>query len=133
MSKYFAGPYDPTAHTFSGDIDKLFAKREVEVVFGGPQNGMFFTEGPTWIPKENALLFSELPSDRTYKWTKEEGVKLFIERAGGYDGTNSPRYEERQVPGTNGMALHGDTLYMCQHSTGRLSKINLKDVPKEVT
>ena len=30
--------------------------------------GFGFTEGPVWIPSDNALLFSDTPGSRTHRW-----------------------------------------------------------------
>jgi gluconolactonase len=30
--------------------------------------GFGFTEGPLWIPHDNALLFSDIPANRMHRW-----------------------------------------------------------------
>src|SRR5690606_29477901 len=30
--------------------------------------GFVFTEGPVWVPFDNALLFSDIPENRSYRW-----------------------------------------------------------------
>lgn len=79
---YFFGPFRPEKVQFLGDVDSVLAKRELEVV----QSGFFFTEGPTWLPDEDALLFSDIPHDRIYRWTKSGGAEVFLENSGGFDG-----------------------------------------------
>ena len=36
-----------------------------------------FTEGPVWLPDKKCLLFSDIPADTIYRWSKDDGLKVF--------------------------------------------------------
>jgi gluconolactonase len=38
--------------------------------------GYEFTEGPVWDPQQNCLLFSDIPGDARWKWTRAGGMEL---------------------------------------------------------
>jgi len=39
-------------------------------------SGYQFTEGPVWVPEQNCLLFSDIPGDARWRWTRAEGMTL---------------------------------------------------------
>jgi len=51
-----------------------------------------------------------------------------VEGSGGYDGENVEDYDKLFEPGSNGMALAGDDLYICQHPTHRIARMKLAEV-----
>ena len=38
--------------------------------------GYEFTEGPVWVPAENALLFHDIPGDTRWRWTEKGGMEV---------------------------------------------------------
>ncbi len=44
-----------------------------------------FTEGPVWHP-DGYLLFSDIPANRTYKWTSDGGAEIWREPTGNANG-----------------------------------------------
>ena len=40
---------------------------------------MKFTEGPVWLPKEEKLVFSDIPSEKLMEWSEAGGLKVFRE------------------------------------------------------
>lgn len=40
-------------------------------------SGMAFTEGPVWIPRENKLIFSDIPNSKLMQWSEAEGLSVF--------------------------------------------------------
>src|SRR5262249_43222196 len=48
--------------------------------------GFLFTEGPLWDPREGALLFSDIPADRIYRWKEGEAAVVFREPSGKSNG-----------------------------------------------
>lgn len=46
--------------------------------------GLEFTEGPLWY--EGRLVFSDIPADRVYEWTSEDGHSVFVEPSGHANG-----------------------------------------------
>ena len=38
---------------------------------------MKFTEGPAWLPKEQTLVFSDIPNSRLMQWSEKDGLSVF--------------------------------------------------------
>jgi gluconolactonase len=49
-----------------------------------------FTEGPVWLP-EGALLFSDIPASRIYRWTPQGGAQVWREPSGNSNGLTLDR------------------------------------------
>lgn len=72
--------------------------------------GFGFTEGPVWLPGENALLFSDIPGNRIYRW--EPNGKLSIYREPSHN--------------SNGLTLDPlGRLIACEHGTRRVTRTEL--------
>jgi gluconolactonase len=70
-------------------------------------SGFEFTEGPLWLP-EGVLLFSDIPANRIYRWTSDEGVVVWREPSGN----------------SNGLTLDDQNrLIICEHGHRRVSRI----------
>jgi len=39
-------------------------------------DGFWFTEGPAWNPVEQALVFSDIPGDKRFRWSEAGGLEL---------------------------------------------------------
>jgi len=39
--------------------------------------GMQFTEGPVWLPGEQALVFSDIPASRLMRWSEADGLSVY--------------------------------------------------------
>jgi gluconolactonase len=71
--------------------------------------GFTFTEGPVWNPKEQFLLFSDMPGDTRRRWDESSGVQVVA----------SPSNKG------NGMTLDADgRLLVCEHSTSSLVRMD---------
>lgn len=46
--------------------------------------GLEFTEGPLWY--DGRLVFSDIPADKVYQWTSEQGHNVFLEPSGHANG-----------------------------------------------
>ncbi|MEE8468697.1 MAG: SMP-30/gluconolactonase/LRE family protein [Planctomycetota bacterium] len=66
--------------------------------------GMGFTEGPVWLPEEQALVFSDIPSGLLMRWSEADGLTTF---------------EERPNPNGNLLDREG-RLLTCQHGARNL-------------
>lgn len=77
---------------------------------GNPEKlagGFQFTEGPIWQADES-LLFSDIPANRTYRWSAEEGATVWCEPTGN----------------ANGMTLDREGhLLRCEHSGRRVARV----------
>ena len=68
--------------------------------------GFQFTEGPIWQP-DGSLLFSDIPANRIYRWTSQEGAQVWREPTGN----------------SNGLTLDQEKrLIACEHSGRRVSR-----------
>ncbi|PKH91134.1 gluconolactonase [Pseudoalteromonas sp. 78C3] len=81
-------------------------------------DNLLFLEGPTWSSQDNAFYFSEMnfassqalgPDSTIYKLVLPNTLTTYLKHSG-----------------TNGLYAKGQNLYMLNHSTQSLSKINIK-------
>ena len=88
-------------------------QRFVDVVGAGVEcerlaGGFMFTEGPQWDPRQQRLLFSDIPGNAILQWSHAAGVRVF------------------RAPSdmANGLAwdLNG-RLLCCEHATSRVTRI----------
>ncbi len=98
----------------SPDFDSLLKDVSVEVIAEGYE----WSEGPLWLPSENALLFSDVPTNTIYKWTEDSGASVYI-KPSGYTGTEASKSKE---PGSNGLTLSpSGQLVLCQHGDRQMA------------
>jgi gluconolactonase len=70
-------------------------------------DGLKFTEGPVWLPKERCLLFSDIPADTIYRWDAAQGVAVW----------RKPSYN------ANGNTLDASgRLVTCEHGSRRFTR-----------
>lgn len=83
-------------------------------------SGFEWAEGPLWIADQNALIFTDVPTNKIWKWTEKDSLSLFLEPSG-YLGAELNKKE----PGANGLALdnHGN-LILCQHGERRIAMMS---------
>jgi len=90
-------------------------QRFVDVVGAGVEyerlaGGFLFTEGPQWDPRQQRLLFSDIPGNAIFQWSRAAGVRVV------------------RAPSdmANGLALDRDgRLLCCEHATSRVTRIEL--------
>jgi gluconolactonase len=106
-----------TIEFVSDELSRLIKKdAKVEIAAEGFQ----FTEGPFWYEKEKMLLFSDIPANSIYKWTKEKGKELYLRPAGYTDSTKRGGFM-----GPNGLLLSKDgKLLVCQHGDRRIAMLD---------
>ena len=68
--------------------------------------GFQFTEGPIW-QADGSLLFSDIPANRIYRWTPEDGAQVWREPTGNSNGLTLDRQGR---------------LIACEHSGRRVSR-----------
>lgn len=81
--------------------------------------GFTWTEGPVWIGSADKghLLFSDIPRNSIFRWSRADGISLFMNPSG-YTGVTYYGLE----PGSNGLFLDAaGRLVMCEHGDRRLS------------
>lgn len=83
-------------------------------------SGFIWTEGPLWLDKTGQLIFNDIPQNKTFAWTKEEGTTTYLSPSG---YTNDETREGE--PGANGLLLNGNgQLVLCQHGDRRMALMN---------
>ena len=98
---------------------------KIEIISEGHE----WTEGPLWVEKHQLLLFSDIPRNSIYKWTREKGPELYL-KPSGYTGSASRGGET----GSNGLLLNSTgQLVLCQHGDRRMAVMNAPiDQPKPI-
>jgi len=72
--------------------------------------GMLFTEGPVWVEKQQALLFSDIPANQVKRWTQKDGVVMWLKPSNHANG--------------HILDLEG-RLISCEHSARRVTRMTL--------
>ncbi len=81
--------------------------------------GFSWAEGPVWVADLNALLFSDVPENKIYKWSEKDGLSVFLSPSGFTDTT-----KVKKGDGSNGLALDAEgDLVLCQHGDRRISSL----------
>ena len=109
------------AHKTIGNIERLDASLDAiidndakpEIIAEGYE----WSEGPVWVESEKMLLFSDVPTNKVYKWTEAKGAELYLTPSG-YTGSVARGGEM----GSNGLTLSKDNkLALCQHGNRQLA------------
>ncbi len=82
-------------------------------------SGFEWAEGPLWLEEQQALIFTDVPTNKIWKWTEKDSLSLYLSPSG-YLGDRTDKRE----PGANGLALDGEgNLILCQHGERQLGKM----------
>ena len=82
--------------------------------------GFKWSEGPLWVDSLQAVLFSDVPTNKIYKWSPQDSLSIYLEYAGhtGEENKDSNR-------GSNGLLLDSkNNLLLCQHGDRRIARLN---------
>lgn len=79
-------------------------------------SGFVWSEGPVWSQDLNALLFTDVPENKIWQWSPQNGLNSYLSPSG-YTMNNNGDGRE----GANGLAFWHDTLILCQHGDRRLA------------
>ncbi len=97
-------------------LDALLATDAVVENLG---SGFNWSEGPLWVPALGALLFSDVPENRIYRWKDGEGISVHLDPSGFTD----TQYNGRER-GSNGLTLDAQNrLIICQHGDRRVARL----------
>jgi gluconolactonase len=102
---------------YDKELDKIVSQdAKAEII----AEGFDWSEGALWVEKYKMLLFSDVPTNRIYKWTEAKGKEIYLNPSG-YTGTVARGGEM----GSNGLLLdnHGN-LVMCQHGNRRMARMD---------
>lgn len=70
-------------------------------------SGMHFTEGPVWLPSQNAVIFTDIPANALMKWSESGGLET---------------YDDNSHFAIGLYADANERLIRCEHSTRRLTR-----------
>src|SRR6266487_2521735 len=95
-------------------LDSIISQNaKVEII----AEGFEWSEGPLWIEDKKMLLFSDIPVNTVYKWTKKKGKEIYLKPSGYTSST--PRGGE---VGSNGLLLNKEgKLVLCQHGDRKIA------------
>lgn len=103
-----------TVERFSPLMDKIIQPGELPEIIA---EGFEWSEGPLWLPKQDILIFSDIPLNSVYQWSEKDGLKLYL-KPSGYTDTVSRGGET----GSNGLLLDNEgRLVLCQHGDRRIA------------
>lgn len=90
-------------------------------------SGFEWAEGPLWLEDQKALIFTDVPTNKVWKWTEQDSLSLYLEPSG-YLGDR----EDKREPGANGLTLDAEeNLILCQHGERQIGRMMASlDAPK---
>lgn len=109
----------------TGNIDR-FSEAFNSIVPEGSEleiiaEGFVWSEGPVWLPKQNKLLFCDIPRNSIFQWSEQDGLSLYLDSAG-YAG---PATGNNELYGSNGLMLdHDGNLVLCQHGNRQVARMD---------
>ena len=84
-------------------------------------DSLFLSEGPLWIKSLNSLLFTQVASNKVFKWNENDGLSVYLDPSG-YTGIVPA--EPDGLVGSNGMVLNSNgDLILAQHGDRRVAKL----------
>ena len=84
-------------------------------------DSLFLSEGPLWIERLNSLIFTQVASNKVFKWNENDGLSVYLDPSG-YTGIVPA--EPDGLVGSNGMVLNSNgDLILAQHGDRRVAKL----------
>ncbi len=81
--------------------------------------GFVWSEGPVWLRRQSALVFSDVPANKAYRWSNHDGLSVYLDPSG-YTGST---YHFRE-PGSNGLTTDSQgNLILCQHGNRQIARL----------
>jgi len=114
-----------------GSVERLDSALDTLIPVGAEiellASGFEWAEGPLWLEEQQALIFTDVPTNTIWKWTEKDSLSLYLSPSG-YLGDRTDKRE----PGANGLALDAaGNLILCQHGERQVGKmLTSLDAPK---
>lgn len=107
--------------------DRALAIIDPDAKFSILGEGYSWSEGPLWLPSQQAVLFSDVPQNIIYKYKEGEGVSVYLKPSGA-TGIS----DQDSTQGANGLLLNKDGhLVIMQHGDRRVAIMDAPiDAPK---
>ena len=95
------------------DVEQILSKAaQIKTI----ARGFNWAEGPLWLKEEQALIFSDVPENKIYRWSEPDSLSIWLEPSG-YTGP-----PEKKREGSNGLLLdQKGRLILCQHGDRRIA------------
>lgn len=101
------------------DSAKIFVNEDSRIELLA--DSLFLSEGPLWIERLNSLLFTQVASNKVFKWNENDGLSVYLDPSG-YTGIVPA--EPDGLVGSNGMVLNSNgDLILAQHGDRRVAKL----------
>jgi gluconolactonase len=119
------GPIAITPAEVNVEVDRLDPRLDA-IVGPNPKvwklaEGFLFTEGPVWLPAENALVFSDPNKNAIYRYVPKSAALEVFRTPSGYSGADIAEYGQ---PGSNGLTLDRQgRLTIDQHGNRRVVRL----------
>jgi gluconolactonase len=117
-SKISSSPYETVRWILRNDQsinDFIPEDAKIEIL----ASGFDWSEGPLWLEEEQALIFSDVPANKIYRWSEADSLSVFLEPSG-YFGER----KDKREPGSNGLTLDLDgNLLLSQHGLRQVGKL----------
>lgn len=73
----------PELLVFSDEFEHFFSsKNKIEKIV----SDKYFLEGPVWVEALNGVLFTDIPDNKIYFWSKQKGLSVWLEPSGFANG-----------------------------------------------
>jgi gluconolactonase len=91
-------------------------------------SGYAWSEGPVWRKSAGYLLFSDIPNNTVYRWSRDGGIAVFLRPSGFTEGSGFGR-----ELGCNALTIDSqDRVVMADQGNRRMARIDEKNWTKEV-
>lgn len=106
----------------SPTVDTLLAR---DAVMEKLAEGFIWSEGPVWLRRQSALVFSDVPANKAYRWAEKDGLSVFLNPSG-FTGDTGSTHPFRE-PGSNGLTTDSnENLILCQHGNRQIARLVLR-------
>ncbi|WP_216670002.1 SMP-30/gluconolactonase/LRE family protein [Brasilonema sennae] len=117
-------PVDTKAPTIAGRIvrydSRINSLVPADAKLEKLADGFRWAEGPLWNRNENYLLFSDVQTNKIYKWEPGKGISTYLSPSG-YTGDTPFNGLE---PGSNGLTFDSQgRLVLCEHGDRRVARL----------
>jgi gluconolactonase len=122
----FAAETTPTLRRLSPRLDRIVARdAPIEII----ASGIRWAEGPVWVREGGYLLFSDPPANIMRRWSRKDGVSVFLTPSG--TGGLDPKLVREA--GSNGLALDHQGRLLIANSGGRsIDRLDLRTKQRTV-
>ena len=109
-------PITGSVERLSPAINDLITKNaKIEIL----AEGYVWSEGPVWVENGEFLLYSDVPTNKVYKWKEGIGVSVFLDPSG-----FTAKSHRSGESGSNGLTLDSQgRLVLCQHGDRRVARM----------